>query len=80
MRLKCLPDIAQAEMKNVLSGIEDADVYIDDVGAFSDNWDHHHNLIATILRRLRESGFAINPFKCEWVVKETSWLGYWLTP
>jgi hypothetical protein len=41
-------------MENVLSGIKDSDVYIDDVGAFSDNWDRHVDLIATILRRLRE--------------------------
>jgi hypothetical protein len=49
MGLKCSPDIAQAAMENVLSGIEDADIYINDVGAFSDDWDHHFNLIATIL-------------------------------
>jgi hypothetical protein len=59
MGLKCSPDIAQAAMENLLSGIEDADVYIDDVVAFSDDWDHHANLIATILRRLHENGFTI---------------------
>jgi hypothetical protein len=51
MGLKCSPDIAQAAMENVLSGIKDADIYIDDVGSFSDKWDHHVILIATILWR-----------------------------
>jgi hypothetical protein len=69
--LKCSPDIAQAAMENVLSDIKDADVYIDDVGAFSNDWDHHVNLLATILQQLRENGFTINPLKCEWAVKET---------
>jgi hypothetical protein len=50
MGLKCSPDIAQAAMENVSSDIKDANVYIDDVGAFSDDWDHHINLLATILR------------------------------
>jgi hypothetical protein len=48
--LKYSPDIAQAAMESVLSDIEDTDVYIDNVGAFSCDWDHHVNLLATILR------------------------------
>ncbi len=35
MGLKYFPDIAQAAMENVLSDIKDADVHIDDIGAFS---------------------------------------------
>ena len=69
MGLKCSPDIAQAAMENVLSDIKDANIYIDDVSAFSSDWDHHVNLLATILRRLRENGFTINPLKCEWAIK-----------
>ncbi len=79
MGLKRSPDIAQAAMKNALSDIKDADVYINDVGAFSNNWNHHVNLLATILRQLQENGFTINPLKCEWAIKETDWFAYWLT-
>jgi hypothetical protein len=50
MGLKCSPDIAQAVMENALSDIKDADIYINDVGAFSNDWDYHVNLIATIYR------------------------------
>jgi hypothetical protein len=80
MGLKCSPDITQAAMDDVMSDIKDAYIYIDEVSAFSSNWDHHVNLVATILWQLREIGFTINPVKCEWAIKETDWLGYLITP
>ncbi len=61
MGLKCTPDIAQAIMENVLSCIEDADVYFDDVGALSNHWNHHVNLLSAILHCLRKNGLTINP-------------------
>jgi hypothetical protein len=67
-------------MENVLSDIKDADVYIDDVGAFSNDWNHNVNLLSTIFCRVHKYGFTIHPLKCEWTIKETDWLGYWLTP
>ncbi len=80
MGLKCSPDIAQSIMESVLAGIDDADIYIDDVCAFSQTWEHHIKLLHNILHHLSKNGFIINPLKCEWAIKETDWLSYWLTP
>ena len=67
MGLKCSPDFAQEVMENI-HDLEDIDVYIDDVGAFSKTWEHHIKLKDTVLNRLQENGFTINPLKCEWAV------------
>ena len=67
-------------MESIFRVVNDTDIYIDAVGAFSNDWQHHIKLIDTILQRLQENGFNINPIKFEWAIQETDWLGYWLTP
>ena len=65
MGLICSPDFAQEVMGKISHDLEDTDVYIDDVCAFSKTWEHHIKLIDTVLNRLQENGFTINPLKYE---------------
>ena len=78
MGLKCYPDFSQETMKNMFRDVEDAKVYIDDIGAYSHSWEHCVTLLHIILTKLQDNGFTFNPLKCDWAIQETDWLGYWL--
>ena len=67
-------------MEQVLSNLEDTEVYLDDIAAFSNDFDSHISLLEKILQCLQDNGFSINPLKCEWAIQETNFLGHWLTP
>jgi hypothetical protein len=74
------PDIAQEVMEDLFRSFDEIDVYLDDVGAFSPNWDSHCQSLTHILALLERSNITVNPLKCEWAVQETDWFSYWLTP
>jgi hypothetical protein len=61
MGLKCSPDYAQELMENIFCDGTDAEVYINDIGAFSNSWEEHMTLIGKILTLLQDNGFSVNP-------------------
>ncbi len=80
MDLKCLSSFMEETMENIFHDINDAEVYINNISAFSPDWENHLKLLCTILTKLQENSFTVNPLECDWEVKEMDWLGYWLTP
>jgi NADH dehydrogenase/NADH:ubiquinone oxidoreductase subunit G len=81
MGAKISTDFAQEVMEDVFKDMREfVEVFLDDVGVFSNSYTEHMRHINLVLTRLQENGFTVNPLKCEWAVKETDWLGYWLTP
>jgi transposase InsO family protein len=80
MGIKQSPDIAQQVMEDLFRNCDEVDVYIDDIGIFSNSWADHLTSLHKVLTILQDNNFTVNPSKCEWAVQETDWLGYWLTP
>jgi hypothetical protein len=80
MGVKCSPDFTQETMETVLCGNKELECFLDNIGIFGCDWQHHLASLSMILQQLQDNGFTVNPLKCEWSVQETDWLSHWLTP
>ena len=58
MGVKQSHDIAQAAIQQLLSELAETDVYIDDVGIFSNDWESHIPSPRYILNILQHNGFT----------------------
>ena len=80
MGVKVSPDVAQEMITKILTGLV-VEFYIDDCGAWTNSiFEEHMELVNKILNRLADSGMKYNPLKCDWVVGETDFFEYWMTP
>jgi hypothetical protein len=74
--LKPAADWAQSMMNEIFDDIlSELEVCFDDILTSHMNWDEHITVIFTVLERLDENGFTVNPAICHWAVAEAEWMG-----
>ena len=68
MGLKCAHGFAQQAMENVLRRIDDFEVYLDDIGCFSNERKRYLKTVDQVLTALQANGFTINSRKQKWAI------------
>ena len=68
-------------MTEILQGIPNTSCYIDDVGICTQGkFLGHLDVVDAVLEIFSNNNMKCNPLKCDWVVQETDFLGFWITP
>ncbi|KAJ6437003.1 ectomycorrhiza-upregulated zf-MYND domain-containing protein [Purpureocillium lavendulum] len=72
------PASFQQYINDALEGLVDITcvVYLDDILIFSENAEQHEDDVKEVLSRLRKAGLYANLSKCEFSVREVSFLGF----
>lgn len=80
MGITVAPDLAQEAMDQLTLDLQDVCTYFDDSLIHSWDWDTHLSTLETVMSRLASKGFSLNIDKCQFGIKETNFLGFWMTP
>lgn len=67
---------SQRFMDQVVEGVENCTVYIDDVVVFDICWEEHVDHVGKLIRCLGEAGLVVNLQKCEFVQGRVQYLWY----
>jgi hypothetical protein len=74
------PDIFQEKMSDLVSGLEFARAYIDDLLIITnDNFQTHLQHLEKVLIKLTEAGLKVNITKSDLAKSELKYLGFWIT-
>jgi len=76
--LKNAPATFQRLMNSVLTGMQGLKclVYLDDIVIYGASLEEHNKRLEEVLQRLRENNLKLQPDKCEFLRKETIYLGH----
>lgn len=70
------PSWAQGAMEELFHHLPAVEVYIDDIGIFSDDFSSHCKVLQEVLAILQSHNFSIKPAKCHWCQSSAPWLGH----
>ena len=74
------PDIFQQKMSELMSDIEYARAYIDDLLIISNgSFEDHLQKVEVVLQRLHDAGLKVNASKSFFAQSELEYLGYWIS-
>ena len=74
--LNSAPEIFQAEMNRILSGIDGVIIHMDDVLVFGEDKSQHDKRLQLVLDRILQAGMTLNQSKCEFGVTKVQFLGH----
>ena len=73
------PAIFQRTMEIVLQGLVNVCVYLDDILVSGESVEAHLRNLEAVLTRLEEAGIRLKKKKCEFLLNEVEYLGYWIS-
>jgi len=80
MGITVAPNLAQEAMDLLTLDLENVMTYFDDSLIYSWKWSTYLQTLDVVLSRLASKDFSLNIDKCQFGIKETDFLRFWLTP
>lgn len=77
--VNCAPEIFQRIMEDILGGIKNTIVYIDDVLIYAETAEQLRRATAQVLTALKENNLSVNSEKCEFEQESLTFLGHRLS-